>query len=269
MSTALKVTLIQTHLHREDKVANLQMLRQKVMSIEGSTHLVVLPEMFSTGFSMNHQHIAEVMDGSSMQWMRQLSADRRAILAGSLAIRDTDPNGHEAYYNRLVWMQPNAQYGYYDKRHLFALGGENEQYAPGRKRLITSVNEWKINLQICYDLRFPVWARQTPQNDKNNLYDVLLYVANWPQSRSLAWKTLLQARAIENQCYVIGVNRLGTDGNGISYCGDSMVAGPMGEVLFHKKDEECTHTISLDKNRLNQVREKFPFWKDADAFLIQ
>ncbi|WP_262915541.1 nitrilase-related carbon-nitrogen hydrolase [Niabella ginsengisoli] len=168
-------------------------------------------------------------------------------------------------------MLPNGQYGVYNKRHLFAYAGENEFYAAGEKRLIASVKDWKINLQVCYDLRFPVWARQGPQIPGENwhgLYDVLIYVANWPERRSHAWKTLLQARAIENQCYVIGVNRVGNDGNGIYYSGDSMVIDPLGEVLYHKKDEEDIFTITLDKKYLSAVREKFPFWKDGDEFKI-
>jgi predicted amidohydrolase len=159
---------------------------------------------------------------------------------------------------------------------LFAYGNEHQHYSAGTKRLIASVKGWKINLLVCYDLRYPVWARQasplTPlqrRGEQSNLeYDVLIYVANWPERRSIAWKTLLQARAIENQCYVVGVNRVGNDGNGIYHCGDSMVIDPLGEILYHKKDEEDIFTITLDKSHLEKVREKFPFWKDADQFKI-
>ena len=172
----------------------------------------------------------------------------------------------EQYFNRLIWMLPNGQFGHYDKRHLFAYAGEDQHYTAGSKRLIASVNGWKINLQVCYDLRFPVWARQ--QFNEGFEYDVLIYVANWPHKRSTAWKTLLQARAIENQCYVIGVNRIGDDGNGIYHSGNSMVIDPLGEVLYHKQDKEDMLTINLDKTHLQTVREKFPFWKDADEFTI-
>ena len=171
------------------------------------------------------------------------------------------------FYNRLIWMLPNGDCGCYDKRHLFAYGDEHNHYTAGKKRCIASVKGWKINLQVCYDLRFPVWARQCIKDNMFE-YDVLIYVANWPERRSLAWKTLLQARAIENQCYVIGVNRVGEDGNNVYHAGDSMVVDPMGEILYHKKDEEDIFTIELNKQHLEEVRNKFPFWKDADKFII-
>ena len=168
----------------------------------------------------------------------------------------------------MIWMLPNGQYGYYDKRHLFAYGEEDKHYTAGTKRLIASVNGWKINLMVCYDLRFPVWARQQFDEKQNFEYDVLIYVANWPERRSSAWKSLLQARAIENQCYVIGVNRVGNDGNNIYHSGDSMVIDPIGEVLYQKSDEEDLFTIQLSEKHLKEVREKFQFWRDADSFEI-
>jgi omega-amidase len=163
---------------------------------------------------------------------------------------------------------PNGQYGFYDKRHLFAYGEEDKHYSSGTKRLIASVNGWKINLMVCYDLRFPVWARQQFDSEQNFEYDVLIYVANWPERRNLAWKSLLRARAIENQCYVIGVNRVGKDGNDIYHSGDSMVIDPLGEILYEKAHEEDVFTIPLSKERLKEVREKFQFWRDADEFEI-
>ena len=178
------------------------------------------------------------------------------------------------YYNRLIWMQPDGRFGYYDKRHLFAYAEEDKHYSPGSKRLIASVNGWKINLLVCYDLRFPVWSRQSPisnseDGDENGSeYDLLIYVANWPEKRSTAWKSLLQARAIENQSYVIGVNRIGKDGNGIEHSGDSMVVDPLGEILYHKKDQEDIFTIALEKDQLNKIRSRFPFLRDADDFNI-
>jgi predicted amidohydrolase len=169
-------------------------------------------------------------------------------------------------------MQPNGQYGFYDKRHCFSLAGEDQHYGSGNKRTIASVGGWKINLQICYDLRFPVWSRQQLQQDEQNNfnpeYDVLVYVANWPERRSNAWKTLLQARAIENQSFVFGVNRVGNDGNQIYHSGDTMVVDPMGEVLYQNAHNEDIHTITIEKNKLREVREKLPFWKDGDGFLI-
>jgi omega-amidase len=235
------------------------MLEQKINSITEKTEVVVLPEMFSTGFSMKPGQLAETMDGETIQWMKKIAAAKKIILTGSVIIKEG-----EDYFNRLVWMLPNGQYGVYDKRHRFAYAGEDKHYQPGSKRLIASVKGWKINLLVCYDLRFPVWARQSSPGE----YDILIYVANWPERRIHAWKTLLQARAIENQCYVVGVNRTGVDGNDIVYSGESMIIDPMGEALYYKKDVEDIFTITLDKSNLETVREKFPFLKDADRFTI-
>ena len=192
-----------------------------------------------------------------------MAADKKIIVTGSAIIEE---NGN--YYNRLIWMLPNGQCGQYDKRHLFAYGEEDQHYASGTQRLIASANGWKINLLVCYDLRFPVWARQQFDQRQKFEYDILIYVANWPERRATAWKTLLRARAIENQCYVIGVNRVGKDGNDINYSGDSMVVDPLGEILYHKEHEEDVFTITLGKENIQQAREKFPFWKDADKFEI-
>jgi predicted amidohydrolase len=293
MST-LTITTIQSNLHWEDKAANLQMFEEKITQLQQKTELVILPEMFSTGFSMQPEKLAEKMDGTTITWMKKLSAEKKIILTGSLIIED---EGN--YYNRLVWMLPNGQYGFYDKRHLFAYGQEDQHYTPGNKRLIASVKGWKINLQICYDLRFPVWSRQKP--DASTLadlvaseleakdfplpptedggasvvapdlipeYDVLVYVANWPERRNHAWKTLLQARAIENQCYVVGVNRVGNDGNDMHHSGDSMIVDAMGTVLYTKPEVEDIFTITLQKEPLDEIRNKLPFLKDADRFII-
>lgn len=257
----LIVTLIQSALHWEDKTANLSMFESKIESIKGAKQLVVLPEMFSTGFSMNPAKLAETMDGYTVHWMKQLASKHKIILTGSVIIEEAGN-----YYNRLLWVLPNQQIGYYDKRHRFAFAGEHEQYTSGNKRLITQVNGWRINLQVCYDLRFPVWARQQITTEPE--YDVLIYVANWPAKRSYPWKQLLIARAIENQCYVIGVNRFGEDGNGIEHSGDSMIVNPLGEVLYTKNNMEDIFSYTLKKEFLETVREKFPFWKDADAFFI-
>ena len=284
MST-LNITIIQANLHWEDKAANLQMLEEKINSIKERTEIVVLPEMFSTGFSMKPELLAETMEGKTVQWMRRIAKEKKIILTGSFICRDAESDGIETmtqaaesirphYYNRLVWMLPNGEYGIYDKRHCFAFAGEDEHYTAGKKRLIASVKGWKINLQVCYDLRFPVWARQTPPlpgergEGGEAEYDVLIYVANWPERRIHAWKTLLQARAIENQCYVVGANRTGDDGAGIHYSGESMVIDPMGEILYTKKDEEDIFTITLDKEHLGAIRSKLPFLKDADDFVI-
>jgi omega-amidase len=259
MST-LTISAIQTHLHWEDKNANLKMFEEKIFSIPGKTEIVILPEMFSTGFSMRPEGLAEKMDGPTMAWMKKIAGLRSIILTGSLIIED---KGN--YYNRLIWMLPDGTYGQYDKRHLFAYGGENRKYSPGSSRLIASVKGWKILLQVCYDLRFPVWSRLSSQGE----YDLLINVANWPERRSGAWKILLQARAIENQCYVAGLNRVGLDGNQIAHSGDSMIVDPVGEILDHRSRDEEILTSILQKEHVEEVRMKFPFWKDADHFKIE
>lgn len=280
----LTITLIQPDLRWEDKKANLKMLSEKIESIEEKTEVIVLPEMFSTGFSMNTELLAETMDGETIQWMKKIAREKNIILAGSLIIGDssaaaeTGPPGDKKYFNRLIWMLPTGDCGYYDKRHLFAYGSEHLHYHPGNKRLIASVKGWKINLLVCYDLRFPVWSRQSPVSPENyrgqeglgvsSEYDLAIYVANWPQKRNHAWKTLLQARAIENQCYVVGVNRVGEDGNGISYSGSSMIVDPLGNILYEKENKDDIFTYTLQKEILNKVREEFPFWKNADLFTI-
>jgi omega-amidase len=256
----LLVSLVQTDLVWEDKEANLRHLQAQLHSLRGKTHVVVLPELFSTGFSMQTTKLAEPMEGPTVQWMRTLARELQLIITGSLMIEE---GGN--YYNRLLWVLPNGTIGQYDKRHLFAYAGEDRYYQQGAKRLIASVNGFKVNLQICYDLRFPVWARQQSQEGQPE-YDLLLYVANWPERRRLAWMQLLQARAIENQCYVIGVNRVGEDGNQIYHSGDSMVIDPLGEILFTQKDKACIHTVTLRKEQLQQTRNQFPFLRDADGF---
>ncbi len=189
MST-LTCTLIQTKLFWQDAIANRQMLEKKINAIKEKTEIIILPEMFSTGFSMQPENFAEAMNGETIAWMKKIAATKKIILTGSLMIKENDN-----FFNRLIWMLPNGNYGYYDKRHLFAYGNEQNHYSAGNKRLIASAKGWKINLQVCYDLRFPVWARQSFSfmNDENSFeYDVLIYVANWPERRSLAWKTLLR-----------------------------------------------------------------------------
>jgi predicted amidohydrolase len=266
----LRISLIQTAIHWEDKTANLEMFQEKIMSIPDKTELIVLPEMFTTGFSMKKESLAENMEGPTIAWMRKMASLKTAILTGSIIARE-DTDAGIKYYNRLIWMLPNGEYGYYDKRHLFAYGKEDQHYSAGKKRLIPSVNGWKVNLQICYDLRFPVWLRQscTQGPSDHPEYDLLIVVANWPSARSTAWKTLLQARAIENQCYVIGVNRTGSDGAGLQYGGESLVAGPLGESIRLLGPDEEIFSHELDRDKLEEIRLKFPFWRDADSFFIQ
>lgn len=272
----LTLTIIQTDLFWEDKKANLEMLSQKIEDIREKTEIVVLPEMFSTGFSMNTGALGEKMDGETIRWMKEIAGAKKIILTGSLIIEEDG-----RYFNRLIWMLPNGQFTYYDKRHLFAFAEEHLYYTPGKKRNIVTVREWKINLLICYDLRFPVWARQAPLfktrpagEDKSfpasgsPEFDIMILVANWPEKRSDAWRTLLRARAIENQCYVVGVNRVGEDGKGISYRGHSAIINALGEILYEKANEEDVFTFTLQKEKLNRIREGFPFWRDADEFKL-
>lgn len=260
----LKVTLIQTQLHWENIEQNLCMFDEKINSIKERTEVVILPEMFSTGFSMKSDQLAETMDGSAVQWMKKKAAEKNIIITGSLIIEE---NGQ--YLNRLIWMQPNGVAGTYDKRHLFGYAGEHEHYQPGDRRLIAQVKGWKICPIVCYDLRFPVWSRNVISPETGTpVYDVLINVANWPERRNTAWKTLLQARAIENQCYAIGVNRVGNDGNNIYHSGDSSLIDPMGEILYRKEHDEDIFTTTLERSRLDDIRNKIPFLKDADKFQV-
>lgn len=254
----IKITLVQTNLYWDDIQANLDMLTEKINGITESTDLIVLPETFTTGFSMNTE-LAQEMDGSAVQWMKKTAAEKNAVVTGSLWIKE-DGN----LYNRLVWMQPDGDFYTYDKRHLFSLSKEKELYAQGHERLLVEYKGVVFCPLICYDLRFPVWSR----NHADNPYDVLLYVANWPAVRRLAWKTLLPARAVENLCYVIGLSRVGADANEMDHTGDSMVVGPMGDILYHKERDEDVFTIELSTDEIKKVRSAIPFLNDADNFKI-
>ena len=253
----LKIAIIQTPLHWENKGKNLNMLSAKIAQVEQDQDLMVLPEMFSTGFSMQPERFAEHMDGDSVTWLRRRAKQYNSVIAGSLIIKDLD-----SYRNRLIWMRPDGNYDYYDKRHLFRLANEQDHYVAGNKRKIVSLKEWRINLNICYDLRFPVWSRN------NEDYDILLNVANWPAKRSHAWKTLLRARAIENMCYVIGLNRVGDDGNGFFHSGDSAIVHPDGTAIEACSVREKIIYASLSKEELLAYRDRFQFYKDRDTFVI-
>lgn len=259
----LTVSLIQANLHWEDVAANLAMFDQKINSIQEKTEVIILPEMFSTGFSMQSERLAQTMDGSAVQWMKQKAKEKNVIITGSLIIEEDGK-----YYNRLIWMLPNGTFGTYNKRHLFGFAGEHDHYTAGDKRLIAQVKGWKLNLSVCYDLRFPVWARNSILENGEPAYDVLINVANWPERRSTPWRALLQARAIENQCYVIGLNRVGNDGNNIYHSGDSSIIDPIGEIIYHKAHDEDVLTYTLSRSHLNELRARFPFLKDADRFII-
>lgn len=255
----LKVALVQTDLHWENPTANLAMLEEKIAALEASVDLIVLPEMFTTGFTMNPATVAEPMNLTTFKWMRQMAAQTDAVVVGSFVAKEG-----QKYFNRLLWMQPDGTYDYYDKRHLFRMAKEHESYTGGTQRIIKALKGWRICPLICYDLRFPVWSRNV-----NLEYDLLLYVANWPSVRRQVWNTLLQARAIENLSYVIGVNRVGEDANAIPYSGDSALIDFKGEVVFRKTDEEGIYVYTLQKEPLMAFRERFPAYLDADEFVIK
>jgi len=260
----LRITLIQSNLHWENIPANLEMFSEKINTVE-ETDLIALPETFTTGFSMNPK-FAEPMDGMAVRWMKEIAAKKNCSVCGSLMINAPSPwerAGGEVLYNRFIWMQPDGEFLTYDKRHLFCISDEPKFFTAGTERLIIELNGWKICPLICYDLRFPVWAR-----NRNEEYDVLLYTANWPERRRTAWTSLLPARAIENQSYVVGVNRVGIDGKGVTHTGDSMVIDPLGKVLYNKENDEDIATIELNHDELQKVREQLPFLKDADEFVL-
>ena len=253
--TPLTIALIQTDLLWQDPSGNLRMLEEKIRSIGENTDLIVLPEMFTTGFTMDAERLAEPMDGDAVSWMHQMAKEKNSVVAGSLIIREANQ-----YYNRLVWMRPDGQWDAYDKRHLFTFAGEDKFYAPGTKHLIVQLKGWKIMPLTCYDVRFPVWSRNTQG------YDLLLYVASFPEKRIHAWKSLLVARAIENQCYTIGLNRVGYDGNGIYHSGDSRVINYEGHILFEQSKEETIHLTTLSFEKQQQFRASLQFLKDSDSF---
>lgn len=260
---SLKVTAVQSELYWENVTQNLEMFAQKINAFSENTDVIVLPEMFNTGFSMESKKLSENMDGETVRWMKIQSKKSDAVIIGSLIINE---NGN--YYNRLIWVQPDGKIYTYDKRHLFRMAGEHNHFSAGEERLIINYKGWRICPLICYDLRFPVWARNTT-SDKKPAYDCLIYIANWPAIRKQPWSKLLEARAIENQCYVVGVNRVGKDGNEIEYSGNSVVVNPKGEVISTIPEyENCTQTIELNLKELNDFREKFPVSLDGDDFTL-
>lgn len=255
----LSFAALQFDISWENKTENLTYLSQTIGELPKEDRVVLLPEMFSTGFSMNKQ-LAETMDGDTIHWMRSTAKQEGRIICGTVMIAE-----HSQFFNRLIWMLPNGQFHYYDKRHLFAYGAENTVFSPGNKRLIVQANGWKFCLMVCYDLRFPVWCRQQILEP----FDVLVFLANWPERRSHAWRTLLQARAIENQCYVIGVNRVGTDGQDVLHSGESMIVNPLGIILNEGESGKNTSLRAcLDPTEPAATRNQFPFLKDADRFLL-
>lgn len=249
----LTVTLIQKELHWEKPLQNKKELESLLLKIEEPSDLVILPEMFTTGFSMNPQHFAETMNGPTVLWMQKMANQTNKTIIGSLIIED-----NQKYYNRLIWASPNEEIKKYDKRHLFSYGHEDQQYTAGDSILETFIKNWKIRPLICYDLRFPVWSRNTTD------YDLLIYVANWPTRRIQHWRSLLIARAIENQAFVVGLNRVGPDGNGIEHNGNSMIISPKGVVLSELTHGASIQTMTLSKKDLVDYRNQFPALLDRD-----
>ena len=254
--------IVQSELHWEQVDANLEMFSNKLHSVS-DTDLIVLPEMFTTGFSMNSTELAEPMNGKSMQWMQQVAKSKNAVVCGSLII--TENNN---YYNRFIWMQPNGEFKTYDKKHLFRMANEQNHFTAGTQKNIVAIDGWKICPMICYDLRFPVWSRRVENTEED--YDLLLYVANWPAKRNHAWCSLLLARAIENMSYVVGVNRVGADANNLTYSGDSVVLNPIGEKLVAcTPNQNEIETVTLKATDCQKFRNKLPFNQDADKFELK
>lgn len=252
----LRVSVVQSMLHWEDAAANRAMFGERIAGLTTETDLIVLPEMFTTGFSMRSAELAEDMNGPTVTWMKEQASRLNAAIYGSAIITE----GGKCF-NRGLFVTPEGKATTYDKRHLFRFANETDHYSPGSNRVVVEWRGWRILLQVCFDLRFPVFSRSRGD------YDVILYVANWPEARRYPWSQLLIARAIENQGYAVGVNRVGMDGKGIHYSGDSVVIDPRGQVIASvEPSHEGVATVSLDWSALEEFREKFPVAKEADDF---
>ncbi|MCE7068891.1 amidohydrolase [Dyadobacter sp. CY327] len=254
----LSVALIQTDLFWENTTANLATLEEKIATLSGPVDIIVLPEMFNSGFTMNTA-AAEPMNFTTTRWMKQMAAQANALVIGSFAVKEEG-----RFYNRLMCVAPDGSYVFNDKKHLFSFGNEHLTYTPGKSRLIINYKSWKVCPLVCYDLRFPVWSR----NSASDPYDILIYIANWPARRAHAWNTLLKARAIENQSYVVGVNRVGSDANGLTYQGDSVALDYLGEPLSMLANAETEKIVTFHKGDLDAYRVAFPALNDADDFQI-
>ena len=256
----MKITLVQSNLEWQQAEANREILAGMLAQSVAETDLIVLPEMFTSAFSVGSGAVPEAWPGESVDWMQAVAANFDAAVCGSIAVLEDGER-----FNRLVFVSPEGGLAYYDKRHLFRMLGEDKRYTAGTERAVLSWRGWRILPLICYDLRFPVWSRNTP----DLAYDLLLYVANWPGARNYHWQTLLKARAIENLAYVAGVNRIGQDGNGIAYIGHSMLINPAGEVLLDAEESAGTFTLTIDRPALEHYRESFPAYLDADEFELK
>lgn len=254
----MKATIIQAHLKWEDISANLAHISSLISLADRDTDLVVLPEMFTTAFSMDPSRLAETMEGQTVRWMKDEASSDGFAVCGSVIIREDDK-----FFNRMLFVTPEGDITVYDKRHLHSMSGEHTIYSRGNKRVIKSYMEFNFNLQICYDLRFPVWTRNRGDSD------VIIFSANWPVVRSNVWKSLLVARAIENQCYVIGVNRVGTNPDGTAYSGDSVIVSPRGETLVSLEPfTEGVVSAVLSREAIDNYRADMPVWRDADPFAL-
>jgi predicted amidohydrolase len=260
----INVAIIQTDLAWENADANLEMFGKKFDMIKNPVDLIVLPAMFNTAFSMNPSACAELPDGKTFSWMKEKAKEKNCVITGSMLINDAGK-----YFNRLFWMKPNGTFQQYDKKHLFRFSGEHEVFSSGKKKITSSLNGWNVRPLICYDLRFPVWSMNTFSSEKFE-YDCLIYVANWPEKRRHAWMSLLIARAIENQAYVIGVNRVGTDGKGNTYSGDSMIIDPKGNIIVQiPEHKESIEFATLSYSEVQSYREHFRVALDWDKFKIE
>lgn len=254
----LKITLVQADQVWEDKVANVKHYEELISDIP-QTDLIIFPEMFHTAFSMNVQDLSESnVDSLGLDWLRETATSRNAAIYTSLIFKE-----NESYFNRGFFIFPDGSFETYDKRKSFGLGGEDKVFKAGSREKIVSYRNWKINLQICYDLRFPELIRNRLKSDGKPAYDLLIYVANWPEKRREHWNTLLKARAIENQCFVVGVNRVGEDGKGLVYSGDSMLVDALGNTTLASLNKEGTLTKKINIGSLNEIRTNLPFLKDA------
>ncbi|BCY27658.1 amidohydrolase [Flavobacterium okayamense] len=251
----MKVAILQTDLVWENPIYNRLTIESKVLSSDKKFDILVLPEMFTSGFTMNPERVAETMQGETIQWLKSLAKQKKTAIIGSLVIEE---EGN--YYNRLVFVTPKGEIQHYNKRHLFTLAGEEKVYTKGTEKVIFEYKDWKICPQVCYDLRFPVFARNVED------YDLLVYVANWPKVRTQAWDTLLKARAIENMSFVIGVNRVGKDANGHDYIGHSQVIDELGNELIAPFEESDLQVVSLNKKKMHETRAKLNFLNDKDEF---
>lgn len=252
----LKVCVVQSNIRWKDKKANYVNYEKLIAQRQSDAHLYLLPEMFNTGFCFDVEELAEREDQSpGIEWLKKMAAELNAVVTASLMIREDS-----GVYNRLIWMRADGTYDTYDKRHLFSMSEEPDHFSAGTKKLMVDYRDWKICPMICYDLRFPVWIRNAER------YDLLLFVANWPERRSMHWQKLLQARAIENQAYVVGCNRVGDDGNGVSHDGRSAVIDSSGEPLGQLNQSEGLIEKTLEKEALSKTRRYMPFLKDMDDF---